>query len=89
MGAFPRGYTPERGLQGPIWDLGGNVWEWCEDRHPSGGAAPQGGMDGRKLRGGCWSDRAERLRVADESYTSPGDRLPHVGFRVVCRGSGG
>lgn len=72
-----------------IYDLSGNVWEWCSDwlgvysdkklDNPSG--PPEG--SNRVRRGGCWRDKAEDCRISNRSSSPPSTRLDYVGFRVV------
>ena len=60
-----------------IYDLGGNVWEWCDD-------APADAGDMRWMRGGSWIDGArERLDAAARASFPRTTRLASVGFRVV------
>ena len=73
-----------------IYDMSGNVWEWCEDcygNYSSGSqtnpAGPSTGS-GRVLRGGSWHGNAENCRVSNRSYFSPVHRDYYYGFRVVC-----
>jgi formylglycine-generating enzyme required for sulfatase activity len=60
-----------------IYDLAGNVWEWCEDFYDEKKA-------GHVLRGGSWyvADQA-RLLTSFRSRNGPGIRYSHGGFRVV------
>jgi len=60
-----------------IYDMSGNVWEWCEDCWDSS-------CSYRVARGGCWSTYASACRVAaSRNYDRPGSRSTYLGFRVV------
>ena len=60
-----------------IYDLGGNVWEWCEDWFTTEGS-------GRVLRGASWnmSTRAD-LMSSRRYHPPPGSHSPIYGFRCV------
>jgi len=72
-----------------IYDMSGNVWEWCWDRYGnySSGAQtdPRGASSGsyRVIRGGGWNNSARIVRSAYRNIGGPGNRLSYVGFRVV------
>ena len=72
-----------------IYDMSGNVWEWCEDLYGdySGGSQtnPKGPSSGsyRVSRGGSWIYGAGRCRVSNRSNYSPVSRGSDLGFRVV------
>ncbi|MCL1947654.1 MAG: formylglycine-generating enzyme family protein [Chitinivibrionia bacterium] len=72
-----------------IYDMSGNVWEWCNDRYGqySGDAAtnPTGADigDTRVLRGGGWYHVAEFCRVASRSSNTPSFSLSYAGFRLA------
>ena len=73
-----------------IYDMSGNVWEWCSDWRgdysSSSQTNPKGPSSGsyRVLRGGSWGDYGDGCRVADRYHYDPSDRSHYFGFRIVC-----
>ena len=59
-----------------IYDMSGNVWEWCEDRYDSDHSS-------RVLRGGSWYYYARYCRVSNRYSHHPDARYGNFGFRVV------
>jgi uncharacterized protein (TIGR02996 family) len=65
-----------------IYDMHGNVWEWCADHFDASGPA-------RVIRGGDWSSFGSYRRASDRSGDEPSSRYGYLGFRVAAVPSGG
>lgn len=89
--------TKPVGLKSPnqlgLYDMSGNVWEWCEDDwHGDYKGAPTDGLAridhpkrgaNRVYRGGGWLYAARYCRAAHRFGDAPGDRATYLGFRLA------
>jgi formylglycine-generating enzyme required for sulfatase activity len=92
-----RGTTHPVGQKKPnawdLYDLHGNVWEWCQDVYgpykagavmdPEG---PANGTRSRVLRGGAWSYYPGGCLPAYRVYDTPNHGSYYFGFRIVLAG---
>ncbi len=72
-----------------LFDMSGNVFEWCNDWTSSYSKAqqtnPKGPANGnaRVIRGGCWSCSANNCRISNRDSVTPDYRKNWVGFRLA------
>jgi len=74
-----------------LYDMAGNVWEWCADWYDrnyyanspiSNPAGPSSGLH-RVLRGGSWGNDNDNLRVAYRYNNDPARLSSNIGFRCA------
>lgn len=97
---MPTAYDPSYGTkpvgtklpnQLGLYDLSGNLWEWCWDvlgDYPTGYVTNPTGVasgDYRTYRGGFWSSYDWECRVSEHYYTVANNYGGGIGFRVVRR----
>jgi formylglycine-generating enzyme len=90
-GDKPHNVATKKSNELGLYDMSGNVYEWCRDWYDadyyasSPSTNPKGPSSGarRVLRGGSFNDSATGCRVADRGYDNPAIRYGIFGFRVA------
>jgi formylglycine-generating enzyme required for sulfatase activity len=95
QGSIPEDGTQPVGSLDPnelgIYDMSGNVWEWCLDTYKSDYYSvsekenPKGAKTGnwKIVRGGSWADKASYARITYRQSNLPGNAGFNDGFRIV------
>ena len=79
VGMYPDGVSGQG-----VFDLVGNVWEWCMNSRDKPRALTPDRKVGRVLRGGSWRNLQDDARAAFRGGRGLGARISGIGFRVVC-----
>lgn len=79
VGIYPQGRSDQQ-----VFDLAGNVWEWCLNEHSDPKRVTPRASEARVLRGGSWFNFRDLARADYRGNFNPGFRNSNFGFRVVC-----
>ncbi len=91
-GIDPDGPAPVKSYAPNKWglyDMHGNVWEWCQDwygPYPDGTVVDPRGPDKGNMkvrRGGSWFKWGYSCRSANRAYAHPASRFHTTGFRIL------
>ena len=87
QGPHPVGHKSPNELD--LYDMTGNVHEWCQDETYSYKSTPETnpcheGVGGRRVtRGGCWLNGIGFMRISQRNYDSEAMRTSTIGLRLA------
>ena len=89
--AFCDRHGQKRSNEIGIFDMSGNVWEWCSDWYkanyysisPKNNPKGPSSGNGKVCRGGCWSSGSPALLCTSRTAIYPQNRNRHIGFRLA------
>ncbi|GAB5399194.1 MAG: formylglycine-generating enzyme family protein [Aureisphaera sp.] len=81
-------FTAPNGSYSPneygVYDLAGNVWEWCENTAETYENRPIENYENAKsMRGGSFHNKENALKTAWRNYDYPNSRYFNLGFRIA------
>lgn len=79
VGMYPSGVSPYG-----VFDMSGNVMEWCLNEFDNPSRLGLGGSEARALRGGSWDSDKHHAQTTSRFRHFPSSRDHHRGFRIVC-----
>ena len=66
-----------------IYDMSGNVWEWCQDYWRANYSTTDYNTERRVRRGASWGDYARDCRVSRRDWCKPAEPNVFTGLRIA------
>jgi formylglycine-generating enzyme required for sulfatase activity len=66
-----------------IFDMSGNVWEWCDSLYPAYLRCAASPSDKKTMRGGSWSSRRDNVTIKASQQKKSRYSDSNIGFRLI------